>query len=373
MDNLSELNSYFSKANYVQEIEHVIGPLAGSPRTREAASELFRQLIETDLRRLNGSPDEWFNLATSAARARNYTAYEVLLRVAIEQHPADVDLRCAWFAFCYGHKTLQDALAAREELTALGPDATATYWRYWCFNALFESQYLGNKAEAERLLDSALSAVPPVGLLNVFRQYRTVLIDGRAKPSHADGDQPADHTALVQRVEDKYREGLRLGIEAGYTLAVDLAKLLRERTLGMRSVEAGGVLDDVLDLLDVAERTYTDDGNHPLWDIYQEKAITLMARRRYEDALQIFRSLPDYQLSDSMRVMAQYSANMTGQEFRPAGTQASPGEGTEQAAVTEVRKEVDELTVRADMLEEVMKQVLSALHAAGVVGGSDGD
>jgi tetratricopeptide (TPR) repeat protein len=373
MDNLSELSSYFSKAKYVQEIEYVIGPLAGSPRTREPASELFYKLIETDLRKLCGAPDEWFNLATSAARARNYAAYEVLLRVAIEQHPADVDLRCSWFSFCYGHKTLEDAHAAREELNALGPDATATYWRYWCFNAAFESQYLGNKAEAERLLDRALSAVPPAGLLNVFRQYRTVLIDGRANPSYAEGSQPADHTALVQRVEDKYRDGLRLGIEAGYVLAIDLAKLRRERTLGMRSAEADDVLDEVLDLLDVAERTYTDDGNYPLWDIYREKAVTLMARRRYEDALQIFRSLPDYQLSDSMRVMAQYAANMTGQEFRPAGTQASLGEGTEQAAVTGVRKEVDGLKERVDVLEEVMKRILSALHAAGVVGGSDGD
>lgn len=373
MDNLSELSSYFSKVKYVQEIECVIGPLASSPRTRGVASELFYELIETDLRRLNGAPDEWFNLATSAARSRNYAAYEVLQRVAIEQHPADVDLRCSWFSFCYGHKTLEDALAAREELNALGPGATATYWRYWCFNALFESQYLGNKAEAERLLDRALSVVPPAGLLNVFRQYRTVLIDGRANPSHADGGQPADHTALVQRVEEKYREGLRLGIEAGYVLAVDLAKLLRERTLGMRSAEADDLLDEVLDLLDVAERTYTDDGNHPLWDIYQEKAVTLMARRRYEDALQIFRSLPDYQLSDSIRVMAQYAANMTGQEFRPAGTAASLGEGAEQTAVTAVRKKVDELNGRVDMFEEVMKQVLSALHAAGVLGGSDGD
>jgi tetratricopeptide (TPR) repeat protein len=373
MDDLAELGSYFSRASYVQEIEHVIGPIAGSPRTQGAASALFYELIGTDLRRLLGSPDEWFNLATSAARARNYTAYEALLRVAIEQHPADVDLRCSWFSFCYGHKTLEDALAAREELDALGLDTTATYWRYWCFNALFESQYLGNKAEAERLLDRALSAVPPAGLLNVFRQYRTVLIDGRANPSHADGDQPADHAALVQRVEDKYREGLRLGIEAGYVLAIDLAKLLRERTLGMRSAEADAKLGEVLDLLDVAERTYTADGNHPLWEIYQEKAVTLMARRRYEDALQIFRSLPDYQLSDSMRVMAQYAANMTGQEFRPPGTQVSPGQGAEQAAVAGIRKEVDELKAQLDMLQGVMKQVLSALHAAGVIGAGDGE
>jgi tetratricopeptide (TPR) repeat protein len=333
---------------------------------------MLYELIETDLRRLLGSPDEWFNLVASAARARNYTAYEVLLQIAIKQHPADVDLRCSWFSFCYGHKTLADALAAREALNALGPAAT-TYWRYWSYNALFESQYLGNKVEAERLLDRALLAIPPAGLLNVFRQYRSVLIDGRENPSNAADHQPTDHMALVQRVEDKYREGLRLGIEAGYALAIDLAKLRRERTLGMRPAEANDVLDEVLDLLDVAERTYTDDGNHPLWDIYQEKAITLMARRRYEDALQIFRSLPDFQLSDSMRVMAQYAANMTGQEFGPADGQAGVGEGPEPAAVTEVRRVAGELKERVDVLEEVVRRVLSVLPVTGVVSTADGD
>jgi hypothetical protein len=50
------------------------------------------------------------------------------------------------------------------------------------------------------------------------------------------------------------------------------------RSQSARSAEA----DDVLDLFNVAERTYTDDGNPPLWEIYQEKAVTLMARRRYD-------------------------------------------------------------------------------------------
>lgn len=350
MDTTTQLSASLANANYVQEITHVIAPFARSPQTQTMASELYGSLIETDLHRLRGSPDEWFNFAASAAMARNYTAAEKILTVAIELHPEDVDLRCEWFQFAYGHVGMEEAIAARERLEDLGADRTATFWRYWCYNAIFESQHLGNKEAAARLLDEALSVVPPAGLLNIYRNYRLVLIDGSARPSLSSEESMTDHAAIVARIEEKYREGLRLGIEAGYVLAVDLARLLRERTSGMQMSEADKVLDEALQLLDVAERTYTDDGNHPLWDIYREKATMLMARRRYEDALQIFRSLPEYRLNDSMTVMAQYAANMTGQEFKPAGQQPVSPAGSD-------------LEERVTYLERVMNQLLSVLRS----------
>ena len=360
MDNPSELSTSFLKANYVQEIESVVGRLSGSPQAQAVASAMFYELIETDLlHKLHGSADEWFNLSTSAARVRNYTACERILSAGIEQHPEDVDLRCSRFSFCYGHRTIEDALAARAELEAMGQEKTATFWRYWCYNAIFESQHLGNREAGAQLLDRALAVVPSAGLLNVFRQYRFVLIDGRANPSHAEPKQSTDHAERVQRVEDKFREGLSLGLEAGYVLAVDLAKLLRERSSGKESAEADEVLDEVLDLFDAAERTYTEDGNHPLWEIYGEKAITLVARRRYEDALQIFRSLPEYRLSDSMRVMAQYAANMTGQEFRPAGEQPA-------------QSAYDELTQRVTRLERLTAPLEAILNRSEEASQEDG-
>lgn len=352
MDTLSELTAAFEKAGYVQEIEVVIGPIAGSPRTRAAASELFYGLIERDLSGLRGAADEWFNLATSAMRARNYTAAEQIIATAIKQHIDDVDLRCFKFSFCYGHKSIADAREARAELDALGSEKTSTSWRYWCYNAQFESIYLGNKEEAARLLDTALKVVAPADLLNVFRQYRQVLIDGRANCSDPDAKRRADHKDRAQRVEKAFRKGMSLGLETGYVLAIDLAKLLREQTSGMSPSEADPVLEEVLGLLDVAERTYTENANHPLWEIYQEKAITLMARRRYEDALQIFRSLPEYLLSDSTRVMAQYAANMTGQEYKP---------GDEQAA----QSQYDDLRSRLARLEQVTASLVAIVNGGG--------
>jgi hypothetical protein len=134
----------------------------------------------------------------------------------------------------------------------------------------------------------------------------------------------------------------------------------------MRPEDADKQLGEVLDLLDVAERTYTEDPNHPLWDIYKEKAITLMAHRRYEDALQIFRSTPEYLFTDSLRLMAEYAANMTGQEFRPAGQQAIPeGDGRlgQRVDVLEAK-----LTEKVDMLEQVLGRVLSHLSESGLLG-----
>jgi hypothetical protein len=143
---LAELLEYFAKATYVQEVESVIDTIASSPRTRSTARQFFTEVTATDLGRLTGAADEWFNFATSAARARNYGAYEKIILTALEKHPESVDLRCEWFQFCFGHKSLADAHDAREELEALGRDNTAGHWRYWCYNATFESQYLGNRA-----------------------------------------------------------------------------------------------------------------------------------------------------------------------------------------------------------------------------------
>jgi tetratricopeptide (TPR) repeat protein len=372
---LAELLGHFAKATYVQEVEVVIDTIAASPRTRVIANQFFSEVTEADLARLTGAADEWFNFAMSAARARNYGAYEKILLTALEKHPESVDLYCEWFQFCYGHKSRADAQDAREKLEALGRDNTAGYWRYWCYNAMFESQYLGNKEEAARLLDTALTVVPPAGMLNVYRQYRVVLIDGRERPSLSD-DKPTDPADLLKRVDEKYKEGLSRGIEDGYVLAIARARLLREQTSGMKPEAADAKLGEVLDLLDVAERTYTDDPNHPLWDIYREKAITLMARRRYEDALQIFKGIPEYLFNDSLRLMAEYAANMTGQEFRPAGQQAaSEGDGrlaqrvdALEARLTEVDALEAKLMEKMDGLEQVLSQVISALYKSGQLG-----
>jgi len=347
MSDLDESQTSIAAANYVAEINTLVAPLARSPQTRGIARKFFNDLIDTDFSKLNGSPDEWFNLATSAGQCRNVTAEHKILEVAITLHPDDVDLRCAWFQLRFGHGTIADAEEARMQVDELGADITAPFWRYWAYNATFLSRYLNDKKRAVEFLDQALSKVPPADLLNIYRHYRLVLIDGYAGPLDYQDPSMTDHAALVKRVEDRFREGLALGIEDGYVLAVDLAHLLRERSAGDRD-RADEILDEALKFLDIAEQTYTNDGNHPLQDIYLERAITLMARRRYADALQIFRSLPDYMLDDSIRVMARYAANMTGQEFTSA----------DQSGRSDT---LEKLTSRVSQLENIIVQLVQGV------------
>lgn len=74
-----------------------------------------------------------------------------------------------------------------------------------------------------------------------------------------------------------------------------------------------------------------------------------MARRRYADALQIFRSLPSYRLDQSLAVMARYAANMTGQRFE-SDTDARTAE-------------IESLSSRLSRLENLLSALLSSADA----------
>jgi len=314
MNGFEHYGQLLAGVQYVEEALTVLQPLARSPETRDVARSLYTELIGGDLAALRGSPSEWFNFATAAAQIDHTTAQCRILEAALEAHPRDVDLLCEWFQFQYAHGSVADATEAWQPIEDLGEEQTAPYWRYWAYRSFFLARYLNDKAQARDFLDRAQQYVPPADLLNIFRHYRAILIDGAVKPAPSAGDL-AEYETLVANVEAKYREGLEKGIEDGYVLATDLAHLLRERSAGKSREKADQILDQALDLLDEAERIYTNNTNHPVSRIYVEKAITLMARRRYADALQIFRSLPAYSLDrdESMKVMRNYAANMTGQ------------------------------------------------------------
>jgi len=339
-----------SSAQYVDEILPLLRPIARTPETRDLARSLIGELISGDLSALHGSANEWFNLITYASQVDFTTAERFLFEAALLAHPSDVDILCQWFQFQYGHGTIQDGLEVWQRIEELGEDETAPYWRYWAYRAMFLANYLNDKIHAVEFLDRGLTHVVPEGLLNIYRQYRVVLIDGGVRPSAAADTSFNDYDKLAERVEEKFREGLHKGIENGYVLARELARLLRERSAGKSDEQAAQVLDEALDLLDLAERTYTANPNHPIEDIYVEKAVTFMARRRYADALQIFRSLPSYRLDESLAVMARYAANMTGQRFE-SDTQARTAE-------------MEDLSSRLSRLENLLSALLSSADAA---------
>lgn len=340
-----------AKAQYVAEVNAVLSPMGRSPQERDLAVSLFDDLVSGDFSALHGSADEWYNLATAAGRAGHVAAEHRVLEVALLANPEDVDLLCALLQLRYIHGNIADALALFQRIEALGEKKTAPFWRYWAYGAVFLARYMKDKAQAEQFLDRGRNHVVPAELYSIFRQYRRVLIDGATAPSAESDSSVYDYAELAARVEARYREGLDLGIENGYVLATELAVLLRERSAGKSPAEADHILDEALAFLDVAERTYTHSVNHPVEEIYQERAITLMARRRYADALQIFRSLPSYRLDESFKVMARYAANMTGQTF----DESAAGGGT---GVTQ------ELSARVSRLEAAMAQILELLGQA---------
>jgi hypothetical protein len=358
MDAFDHYKQLLSDAKYVEEAYTVLNPLAGSQLASDLARDLFTELISTGsgvgLEALRGSPTEWFNLATTAAQIDHTTAQRRILEVALTAHPEDVDLLCERFQFEYAHGSAADADNAWQRIEDLGEERTASYWRYWCYRSVFLARHRQDKATARQFLDRARPYVIPADLLQIFRNYRSMLIDGSVNPADPAGDL-SEYDYLADEVQKKYREGLELGIENGYVLATDLARLLRERSAGKPKEEADRILDQALDLLDEAERLYTKSSNHPIVNIYIEKAITLMARRRYADALQIFRSLPSYRFErdESMQIMRSYASHMTGQPDAAGAPRGGGGSGDEGDA----GRRLDQLENRLSQLEGVLMTI----------------
>jgi len=356
MSAFGDYTQRLSSANYVEEAYDVVNPLTRSPETIPLARDLLTMLVSTEsggsLEALRGSPDEWFNFAVTAARIDHTTAQLSILDAALNAHPEDVDLLCERFSFEFFHGNIAEASKVWQRIADLGEERTASSWRYWSYRSLFLARYLHDKAGAREFLDRARQYIIPADLLNYFRHYRRILLDGAVAPSTATEDL-TKYGSLTDIVEEKYREGIELGIENGYVLATELAMLLRERSVGKSEDEADRLLNEAMTLLERAERAYTKSDNHPIVNIYIEKAITLMARRRYADALQIFRSLPPHRLDESLQVMRNYAAHMTGQPETVGAPdrRGGPGYGGDEG------RRLDQLENRLDQLERILAAI----------------
>jgi hypothetical protein len=126
--------------------------------------------------------------------------------------------------------------------------------------------------------------------------------------------------------------GLGIGVENGYVLAVELARLYQEQASGgaLDRLELKGNEEDeqslhtssnhylqrALQYLDLAEILYTGDPNHPIWEIYEVRARILMAQRRYGDALKLLSSLPQSRRNElSIATMLNLAIRITGEKI----------------------------------------------------------
>lgn len=270
-----------------------------------------------------GAPDFWHNIIASAGRINRNELQLVIVHAALREWPDDVDLLCDELQ-CYRIYFYDLVQAARvwDHLTKLPLSIKAPYWRYWVYGANYLAHELNDPGSALDLLDQGANMVRRDGLMNVLRAYRNVLVNNIPPARLADDVQVRRTQEEAQaRLESRYRFGIQLGLEGAYVLAMELALLHQEqagqeRAVGDQSVtHAQNVrLEEALRDLDLAEALYTADQNHPIHEIYEQRARIFMAQRRYGDALKLLRCLPEFRLQEpSVRTMLQLAARSIGE------------------------------------------------------------
>ena len=156
---------------------------------------------------------------------------------------------------------------------------------------------------------------------DVLAAYRRVLID--APPTEAlqtREDLIVYYHKMRSILEDRLMLGVKLGVENGHTLLLELAKLALEGAANRfdSSSERPEIderqLEAALRYVEAAEQIFVGDGNHRIGDVYMMKAKVLMAMRRYREAQEIMRAVPDAQArSDpSFPMMVGYASSALG-------------------------------------------------------------
>ena len=301
------------------------------------ARELFDQVLAEGLDNYAASPDLWHNAAMVAGRVRHREAQLAFVEAGLRDWPDNVDLLCD--VLQYRHTSHYDPGKAREiwlKLSEMPREVTGPYWRFWVYGAIYHARELYDPNTALKLLDEGLKWVTRDTLMDILRSYRRVLVDSTPSEQFENPEQviPYQRRAL-RMLEERYRLGIELGVENGYVLATEIARLYQEQayiettnspataavSLSDDSAEerdrnrSTGYLNQALEFLDFAEKLYTGNPNHPIWEIYEARIRILMAQRRYGDALKLLRSLPQArQREPSLATMLRLASLMTGEK-----------------------------------------------------------
>lgn len=288
------------------------------------ARERFDQILAEGLSQYTGPPDLWHNIAMTAGRVNHYQAQLAFVEEGLREWPDNVGLLCDALQYRYStFFNLTQAHLLWQKLESMPRDQTGPYWRFWVYGAIYHATILHNPAKALQLLDDGLLAVKRDGLMDILRTYRRVLIDSVPLRKIDSIDQlAAYHQEALSILEARYQMGINLGIENGYVLAQDLARLYQERAgieadHAIASSERDMYLRKALEYLDLAEKLYTGDPNHQVWDIYVQRVRILAAQRKYGEALKVLRSLPERirESDPSLATMYRLAAYVTGEDI----------------------------------------------------------
>lgn len=279
----------------------------------QKARELFDHILEEGLDNYTASPDLWHNASMVAGRVLHRVAQLALVEAGLQEWPDDVDLLCDALQYSQStHYNPQKAQEIWQRLENMPREVTGPYWRFWVYGATYHAMYLCNPQKGLELLDEGLRWVKRDGLMDILRSYRRVFVDSTPLERIEDQEQlEAYHKRVLKILEERYKLGLTLGVEDGYVLAIELARLYQERagaelfspssneqTVGQPPSAGNNYLKRALEYLDLAERMYTGNPSHPIWEIYEARARILMAERRYGEALKLLRSLPQARQSE---------------------------------------------------------------------------
>lgn len=307
-------------------------PLAQS---RELIVQLYMELSE-NIEAYWGPPDAWHNLSIQASRVGEDEAEYTFWLAGLHAWPNDVDLLCDVLAEYTSpgtqHYSPNLATQTWEILTSLPREKTGPYWRFWVFGANYFAEILREPQRSLDLLDEGLLNVKRDGIVNILRSYRTILVDQTPRKRIGPRQLEEYQTETIKLLEDRYRLGIQLGVENGYTLATNLAKLFQERAasraatstapssssagpLDARTVQqlVSDDLEKALTYLKIAEALYTGDPQQGVDDIYAPRIRILMAQGQYGDALRLLQSLPEEAQNDpSMATMRRLATLSTG-------------------------------------------------------------
>jgi tetratricopeptide (TPR) repeat protein len=286
---------------------------------RSQAYKMLDEIIP-HLDEYTAPPDLWHNISMEAARI-NRDAELAITQVALQEWPDSVDLLCDELQLRYStHMDMERATEIWRTLDGMDKRITGSYWRFWAYGAIYYAVILKKRSEGLKLLDDGLCWVKRNEVMDILRVYRRILID--SSPEEPIEDVIAFQQTAMKQLEEKYQLGIQMGVVNSYVLAKDLALLYQEQAGTSNPNSERDYLQKALDALDLAEKLYTADVNHPIHEIYEARVRILMAQKKYSDALKILESLPISEQEDSsiqtMKTMAEQMLGRARQQ--PAAT-----------------------------------------------------
>ena len=249
-------------------------PLDQREDVLESFSKWFKE-HKDDYR--DSDPDTLHNLVMDAARLRRLDLELALLETGIELFPDNADIRADMLQVLHLKMFAPDRAAhVWEEFNddqIVPRDRRERNWRYWVFGAIYFARGLEDEKTARELMMKGLDAVPGSSKANVLRSLDDVFIDHAIKPD-------------FDTVISKLKEGIRLKYPLGYTLAQKLAEILQQSAgIETKQENKHKKLREALHWLDVAEERFTNDGNHPVTEIYRIRINVLMGLGHYAEAM----------------------------------------------------------------------------------------